>query len=74
MQILLKLNRCFGHGLTMCMWFEYNTQIIFCNFFHKLNLVIFQGIFAFVLAGNEGNYKISDEFKICQDLTRDCVS
>ena len=28
--ILLKLHRCFGHGLKICMWFGYNPQIIFC--------------------------------------------
>ena len=40
--ILLKLHRCFGHGLNICMWFGYNPQIIFYHFFRKLNSVIFQ--------------------------------
>ena len=42
--ILLKLHRCFGHGLKICMWLRYNPQIIFCYFFCKLNLVIFQAL------------------------------
>ena len=37
MLILLKLHRCFGHGLKMCMWFGHNPQIIFCHFFCNLN-------------------------------------
>ena len=32
MPIHLKLCKCFGHGLKMCMWFEYNPQIIFVTF------------------------------------------
>ena len=40
--ILLKLHRCFVHGLKICMWFGYNPQIIFYHFFHKLNLGLFQ--------------------------------
>ena len=28
--ILLKLHRCFVHGLKICMWFRYNPQMIFC--------------------------------------------
>ena len=44
--ILLKLHRCFGHGLNICMWFGYNPQIIFYHFFHKLNSVIFQAFLA----------------------------
>ena len=39
--ILLKLYRCFCQGLKMCMTVGYNPQIIFCHFFHSLNLVIF---------------------------------
>ena len=43
MPIILKLYRCFCHGLKMCMWFGYNPQINFCYFFFRiLNLVIFQ--------------------------------
>ena len=44
MLILLKLYRCFGHGLKTCMCFGYNPQIIFCHFFRNLNLVIFQAL------------------------------
>ena len=40
--ILLKLHRCFHHGLKICMWFGYNPQINFSHFFRNLNLVIFQ--------------------------------
>ena len=32
--IFLKFYRCFCHGLKMCMWFEYDLQINFYNFFH----------------------------------------
>ena len=32
---------CFRHGMRMCMWFGYNCEIIFCYFFHFVNLVIF---------------------------------
>ena len=39
MPILLKLHRCFDHGLKTCMWFGYNPQIIFCHFFRNLKLV-----------------------------------
>ena len=39
--ILLKLHRCFGHGLKICMWFGYSPQIIFYYFLRKLNLAIF---------------------------------
>ena len=42
--ILLKLHRCFAHGLKICMCFRYNPQIIFYHFFCKLNLVIFQAL------------------------------
>ena len=44
MPIHLKLYMCYGHGLKICMWFGYNPWIIFCHFFHNLNLVIFSGI------------------------------
>ena len=47
--ILLKLHRCFGHGLKICMWFGYNPQIIFYHFFCYFNLGIF---LAFLLAGD----------------------
>ena len=30
--IVLKLHRCFGHGLKMCMLFGYNPQIILTPF------------------------------------------
>ena len=42
--ILLKLHRCFVHGLKICMWFGYNHEIIFYHFFCKLNFVIFQAL------------------------------
>ena len=44
--ILLKLHRCFVHGLKICMWFGYNPtpRIKFYYFFGKLNLVIFQAL------------------------------
>ena len=35
-----KLHWCLGHGLEICMWFQYNPQNIFYCFFRKLNLVI----------------------------------
>ena len=35
--ILLKLYRCLNHDLKMCMWFEYNPEIIFHYFFPNLN-------------------------------------
>ena len=44
-QIFLKLHWCFDHGLKICMWLRYNPQIIFCHFFCKLNLVIFQAFY-----------------------------
>ena len=37
----VKLYSCLDHDLTMCMLFGYNRRIIFCHFFHKMNLVIF---------------------------------
>ena len=42
---LSKLHWCFGDGLKICMWFGYNRQFIFCYFFRKLNLVIFQALY-----------------------------
>ena len=44
MLVLLKLYRCFGHGLKTCMCLAYNPQIIFCHFFCNLNLVFFQAL------------------------------
>ena len=44
MPIALKLSMCYGHDLKICMWFGHNPQIIFCHFFHNLNLVIFSGM------------------------------
>ena len=44
MLVLLKLHRCFGHGLKTCMWFGYNPQIRFCHFFRNLNIVFFQAL------------------------------
>ena len=42
--ILLKLHWCFGHGLKIYLGFRCNPQIIFCYFFHKLNLVVFRAL------------------------------
>ena len=39
--IVLKLCRCFLHKMRMCMWFWYNTLIIFSHFFCFVNLVFF---------------------------------
>ena len=44
MLFLLKLHRCFGHGMKTCMWFGYNPQITYCHFFRNLNLVFFQAL------------------------------
>ena len=41
--IPLKLYRCLGHGLKMCILFAYNPQIICCHFF-KLNLANLQAL------------------------------
>ena len=41
MLIPLKLYRCLGHGLEMCILFGYNPQVIFCHFFHKMSILIF---------------------------------
>ena len=49
--ILLKLHRCFGHGLKICMWFGYNPQIIFYHFFCYFNLGIFSGVFTVKVNG-----------------------
>ena len=40
MRIPLKLYRCLGHGLKMCMLCGHNLRIMICYFFHKMNLVI----------------------------------
>ena len=39
--IVLKLCRCFWHGMKMCMCFGYNTLIIFSHFFCYVNFVSF---------------------------------
>ena len=39
--IVLKFFRCFLHGMKMCMWFGYNSLIIFSQFFCFVNLVFF---------------------------------
>ena len=46
MLILLKLHRCFGHGLKTCMWFGYNPQIIdyILSLFLQFELSLFSGI------------------------------
>ena len=42
--ILSKLHWCFGHGLKVCMWFGYNPQVMFCDFFSKVERSHFMGI------------------------------
>ena len=32
MPIHLKLYMCYGHGMKICMWFGYNSWIIFCHY------------------------------------------
>ena len=44
-QIILKLYRCFGHGLKMCMWFGYIVLRLFILLLHKLDFVISQVLF-----------------------------
>ena len=39
--IVLKLCRCFRHWMKMCMWFEYNTLVMFSHFFCFVNLSLF---------------------------------
>ena len=43
--IFLKLCMCFRHGMRMCTWFGYNCEVIFCHFFHFVNLVIFTSMY-----------------------------
>ena len=70
--ILLKLHRCFGDGLKICMWFGYNPQIIFYHFFCYFNLGIF---LAFLLAGDINSlnllvcfsYKLGSSEQGCSD-------
>ena len=38
--IVLKLCRCFLHGMKMCMWFCYNTLIIFSHFFYFVSFCL----------------------------------
>ena len=42
--ILSKLHWCFGHGLKICMWFGYNSQI-FLSYNPQLNVYHFSIIF-----------------------------
>ena len=65
MPIYLKL-MCYGHGLKICMWFGYNPWIIFCNFFHNLNLVIF--FFFFFFGGGGGHFSEWIEGTLCAQL------
>ena len=44
MPIHLKLYMCYGHGLKICMWFGYNSWIIFLSFFSQFELSHFSGI------------------------------
>ena len=48
--ILLKLHRCFGHGLKICMWFGYKPQIILL-LFPLVELSHFSGIFTVKVNG-----------------------
>ena len=68
MPILMKLHRCFGHGLKMCMWFGYNPQLIFCHFLRNLNLVFFQALLLstyvdsrYLVSVTPINFTISDD-------------
>ena len=45
MPIVLKIYRCFGHGLKICIYFVYNPQIIFCYYFSQIGLSLFIGIY-----------------------------
>ena len=46
MQISLKLYRCFGHGLKMCICFGYNYQIILLlHFFSQIDFSRFLGVY-----------------------------
>ena len=39
--VVLKHCRCFLHEMKMCMWFEYNTLIVFSHFFCFVKIVSF---------------------------------
>ena len=52
MAITLKLYMCYGHGLKICMWFEYNPRIIFLLFFSQFELGPFFGHFSEWIEGN----------------------
>ena len=41
LQFYADLFETLGHGLKMYILCGHNPQIIFCHFFHKMNLVIF---------------------------------
>ena len=45
MPIALKLYVCYGHGLKICMWFGYNSRIIFVILFPQFELSHFFGHF-----------------------------
>ena len=49
---VLKLYRCFGHGLKMCICFGYYPQILFCYFLHKLSLIKFFSCFVYLVILN----------------------
>ena len=40
--IILKVFRCFLHGMKLCMWFGCNSFIIFSHFFCFVNIVFFR--------------------------------
>ena len=57
----LKLYRCLGRALKMCMWFEYNPHIMFYYIFRNLNLVAYRA-FTLIKRMYSGNH-------VCQTPT-----
>ena len=47
MPIILKLYRCFGPALKMCICLEYYLQIKFCYFFSQVEFSRFLGIYMY---------------------------
>ena len=49
MAILLKLHRCFGHGLKMCMWLDIFFKLfLFLSLFLKFELSQFHALSTYV--------------------------
>ena len=46
MPIILKLHRCFGYGLKMCMWFGYTPQILL-SLFPQVERSYYIGVYLF---------------------------